>query len=237
MCWIQGWCHEDNDIGWILASRSLIWRDEYDMINEKNDDGVLVWNSNKPCSSLCFKPWRIKILSVWFQEKNSTYGSKSRSWWTHVLSPSWLRLWACKQVNNSLCISRYCDRAWRRLSDGQSGVQGVIQRMVMWELSLWRSVSWRNEDCVSIHAYLQEIIIMKSRRKYTRLIKTKYKDWIQVDQLTKHIWCTKWDQVILWYGKQLPIVLCELTHDICVWCFYMWLGIFTWACIKRKEFM
>jgi len=75
----------------------------------------------------------------------------------------------------------------------------------------------------------------ESRRKDTRLIKTKYKDWIQVDQLTKHIWCTKWNQVILWYGKQLPIVLCELTHDICVWCFYMWLGIFTWACIKRKS--
>ena len=107
----------------------------------------------------------IKILSVWLKEKNSIYGSKSRSLWTHVLSPSWPRLGACKQVKNSLCISRYCDRACRRLSDGQSGVQGVIRRIVMWELSLWRSVSWRNEDCVSIHAYLQDIIIMNLEEK------------------------------------------------------------------------
>ena len=28
-------CHEDKDIPWVLASRSSIWRDEYDMIKKK----------------------------------------------------------------------------------------------------------------------------------------------------------------------------------------------------------
>lgn len=105
----------------------------------------------------------------------------------------------------------------------------------------WSCESWAFGKCVlekwrlCEHSCLPPIHHHNEvRRKDTRLIKTKDKYWIQVDQLTKHIWCTKWDQVISWYGKHLSIVLCELTHYICVWCFYMWLGIFPWACIKRN---
>jgi hypothetical protein len=46
-------CHEDRDITYVLALKSLIWREEYDTI---------------------------KISRVWFQDKNSRCGSKLVSW-------------------------------------------------------------------------------------------------------------------------------------------------------------
>ena len=42
---------------------NMIWS------RRRNEDGVLVWNSNKPSSSLCVKPWRNKILSVDFKRR------------------------------------------------------------------------------------------------------------------------------------------------------------------------
>ena len=53
-----------------FEEKNMIWS------RRRNEDGVLVWNSILPCSSLCVKQWMIKILRVWFQEKNSRYGSK-----------------------------------------------------------------------------------------------------------------------------------------------------------------
>ena len=47
----------------------------------------------------------------------------------------------------------------RRSSDDQD-VQGVIQRLVKWELSLWQ-VCLEDEDGVRSNVYLQDINIMK----------------------------------------------------------------------------
>ena len=41
--------------------------------------------------------------------------------------------------------------------------------------------------------------------------------------------------MISWYGKQLSIYPCELTHDMCVWYIYVGLGIFPWTGIKSKN--
>ena len=46
----------------------------------------------------------------------------------------------------------------------QGGIQGFIQRLVMWELSLLQ-VCLEEEDCVNIHVYLQDIIFVKREEK------------------------------------------------------------------------
>ena len=61
------------------------------------------------------------------------------------------------------------------------------------------------EDCVDIQVYLQDIIYHEECWKDPRLIKTKCKEWNQVDQRTKHRRCTLWDHVISWYGKHCPL--------------------------------
>ena len=63
-------CHEDKiytlSIGIkIINLKRRIWYDQ----ERRNEDGVLLWNSNKPWSSLCDKPWRIKILRVDFKRR------------------------------------------------------------------------------------------------------------------------------------------------------------------------
>ena len=75
----------------------------------------------------------------------------------------------------------------RRLCVDQGGIQGFIQRLVMWELSLLQACL-EEEDCVNLHVYLQDIILVN-----------------QVDQHTKRTRCTERDQVIQWYGKHCPL--------------------------------
>jgi hypothetical protein len=76
------------------------------------------------------------------------------------LSHGWTSLGACNQVNNSLYVSIDYDIACIRSSDDQSDVQGVIRKTVMRDLSLWRACL-EEEGYVSIHIYLQDIILMK----------------------------------------------------------------------------
>jgi hypothetical protein len=73
--------HENKDISSGLTSRSSDWRKESDMIKKKNVDGVHMWNSIYPYSSLCVNQCMINFLRVWFKEKNSKYSSKSGSWY------------------------------------------------------------------------------------------------------------------------------------------------------------
>ena len=71
------------------------------------------------------------------------------------------------------------------------------------ELSLLQACL-EEEDCVSIHVYLQDIIFMKREEKiqgWSRLSQRVN----QVDQHTKHRRCTERDQVIPWYGKHCPL--------------------------------
>ena len=106
----------------------------------------------------------------------------------------------------------------RRVCVDQGAIRGIIQRLVMWVLSLLHACL-EEDECMIIHDYLQDIIQMKrvgkikgwSRlsQEWIMLIKTKSRV-NQVDQLTKHRRCTKRDQVIPWYGT------CR------------------WACVKRK---
>ena len=66
------------------------------------------------------------------------------------------------------------------------------------------SMSWRRRlcehSCVPSRHHLNE-----ECWKDSRLIKTKCKEWNQVDQHTKHRRCTMWDHVISWYGKHCPL--------------------------------
>jgi len=78
-----------------------------------------------------------------------------------------------------------------------------IQRLVMWELSLLQACL-EEEDCVSIHVYLQDIIFMKREDKIQGWSRLSQKV-NQVDQHTKRTRCTERDQVIPWYGKHCPL--------------------------------
>ena len=74
----------------------------------------------------------------------------------------WFGAW--KQVK-IYCISRDCVRAWIRSSDDNSDVQTVISKLVMWD-GHYKSISWKYEVCVSIHVYLQYIIIINKEQIY-----------------------------------------------------------------------
>src|SRR3954469_14180604 len=79
----------------------------------------------------------------------------------------------------------------------------------------------------------QDIILMKIVWKYSRLIKTNAKSGIKLinTQSIEDVPCGIMSSLI-W--SALSIMLCVLTHDLCVWCLYVGLGIFTWAHVKRK---
>ena len=102
--------------------------------------------------------------------------------------------------------------------------------LAMWELSLLQACL-EEEYCMNIHVYLQGIILMKRVGKiqgWSRLT-TRV---IQVDQHTKRRRCTEWDQVVSWYVSILHYALC--TNPWSTWEFYVGLGMFSWACVKRK---
>ena len=110
----------------------------------------------------------------------------------------------------------------RIFHDGHCYIQGFICRMIMYRvehIAIMSIISWSFMIIFKTSSF-------EERRKYTRLvsfvINTQSYKMYQVGLC------------ISWYGKQLSIQLCELTHDICVQHFYQWLGIFPWACINRK---
>ena len=74
---------------------------------------------------------------------------------------------------------------------------------------------------------------MKIVWKDSRLIKTSAKSGIKLinTQSIGDVPCG-----IMWsLGMvSLSIMLCVLTHDVCVWCFYVMVGIFPWARVKIK---
>ena len=69
--------HEDKDIPWVLASRSSIWRDEYDMIKKKKIEFLCGTQIRLALAYVlsheCSRSW------VFDQDKNSRYGSRSKS--------------------------------------------------------------------------------------------------------------------------------------------------------------
>ena len=92
----------------------------------------------------------------------------------------------------------------RRICIDQSVIQGLIQRLVMWELSLLQTCL-EEEDCVNIHVYLQDIILMKRVEKiqgWSRISTMSDSSW---STHTKRRRCTKRDRVISWYGKHCPL--------------------------------
>jgi hypothetical protein len=69
------------------------------------------------------------------------------------------------------------------------------------------------EECgpVSIHVYLQDIKIM-IKNKWYEVDQDKVQQFDSSSSTHKATWCTKWDQVTSWYGKQMKNALYELTH-------------------------
>jgi hypothetical protein len=67
----------------------------------------------------------------------------------------------------------------------------------------------------------------------TRMTMMNCKPRNQVSNLQRK-WCTIWDQVILWNGEVWSIMLCEVTHNLCVWCFYVGRYLPT-TCIEREN--
>ena len=84
-----------------------------------------------------------------------------------------------------------------------------------------------------IRGYLQDIILLNIVWKDSRLIKTSAKSDIKLinTQSIGDVPCG-----IMWsFGMvRLSIMLCVLIPDVCVWCFYVRVGIFPWARVKRK---
>ena len=100
----------------------------------------------------------------------------------------------------------------------------------MWELSLLQACL-EEEDCVIIHVYLQDIIQTKRVRKiqgWSRLSQ----EWIKLinSQSVEHV-----PRGIKWSHGMVSIVHCALyTNPWSMWEFYVGLGMYPWACIKRK---
>jgi hypothetical protein len=136
---------EDNVMDSVLASRSLIWNYKYDMIKKQMK------------MSSC-----VQLKCYVFVAYELSHG-ESRSWEEDnrriddmalgcghdgLMCKLYLvRLRACNQVKNLMCVSRDCDIAWIK---SRWCSRCVIQRMVMRELSLWHACL-EEEDCVRNH--------------------------------------------------------------------------------------
>ena len=100
----------------------------------------------------------------------------------------------------------------------------------MWELSLLQACL-EEEDCVIIHVYLQDIIQMKRVGKILGW-STLSQEWIKlinsqsVEDVPRGI---KWSHCMV---SIVHYVLC--TNPWSTWEFYVVLGMFPWACVKRK---
>ena len=100
----------------------------------------------------------------------------------------------------------------------------------MWVLSLLQACL-EEEDCVIIHVYLQDIIQMKRVGKilgWSRLSQ----EWIKLinSQSVEDV-----PRGIKWSHGMVSIVHCTLcTNPWSMWEFYVGLGTYPWACVKRK---
>ena len=100
----------------------------------------------------------------------------------------------------------------------------------MWVLSLLQACL-EEEDCVIIHVYLQDIIQMKRVGKiqgWSRLSQ----EWIKLinSQSVEDV-----PRGIKWSHGMVSIVHCALcTNPWSMWEFYVGLGMFSWASVKRK---
>ena len=124
-------CHEDKDIHCVLGIKiiilkRIIWYDqdngmewsscvELKIIILKRtiwDDQVKEMKMEFLCGTHCCHAlafvWSIGWSRSWEfdQEKNSSYGPKLASCWSHRLRHCWPRFRACNQMKNSLCFSR-----------------------------------------------------------------------------------------------------------------------------------
>jgi len=66
------------------------------------------------------------------------------------------------------CVGFKVVRRWS--SEDQGVIQDVIRRMVLGDLSLWLACLEEEEDWVSIHVYLQDIIVTKNEEMIQGLL-------------------------------------------------------------------
>ena len=129
------------------------WFEKMNMIwsRRRNEDGVLVWNSNKPSSSLCVKPWRNKILSVDFKRRIQVMALSRR----HDRLMSWAMAdqdlehaikWRVLYVPQDIVIEHVKIQDWPRWR-AKIGFN-IGQHMKHKECTTWdQATSWYGKPC------------------------------------------------------------------------------------------
>ena len=133
-------------IPWVLASRSSIWREEYDMIKKKKWSwSSCVELSNDPCSSLCDKPWRIKILRVDIKRRIqdmalSRHHDRLMSWAMIDQDLEHVIKWRVLYVSQDILIEHEKIQGWPRWREKIGS--NIGQHMKHKECTTWDLVVW-----------------------------------------------------------------------------------------------
>ena len=132
-------------------------------------------------------------------------------------------------------VEHIASMSWRRgASWRHSCLPSRHHRLVIWELGIL--LACLEEEEYVIHAYLQDIIRMKNVGKTQGWSRPSARSGIKLinTQSIEDEPCG-----IVWSHGMVSIFhysLCTNPWSMCVvyWYFYVGLGIFPWACIKRK---